>query len=122
MRILVHFLLATLANAFALLVANDLWSGVHAHGAAAYLVFGLALGVVNAFLKPLLTLLSLPLIVLTLGLFYLLINVGMVALAVHIAPNLSADGFWNYVGIVFICWLVNWAVNGVLGRGRPAAH
>ena len=67
------------------------------------------LGISNAIVKPILAILTLPLIIFTLGLFYLLINVAMVALAEWIAPNFSVDGFWNYVGIVFIVWLVNWA-------------
>ena len=44
----------------------------------------------------------------------------MVALAEWIAPNFSVDGFWNYVGIVFIVWLVNWAMNAFVERSlRP---
>jgi putative membrane protein len=60
-------------------------------------------------LKPILALLTLPLIILTLGLFLLVINIAMVALAEWIAPNFSIDGFWTYVGVVVIIWIVNWA-------------
>ena len=49
----------------------------------------------NTILKPILAILTLPLIVFTLGLFYLLINIAMVALAEWIAPNFSIDGFWD---------------------------
>ena len=58
------------------------------------------LGIANAIVKPILAILTLPLIIFTLGFFYLLINVGMIALAEWIAPNFSVDGFWTYVGIV----------------------
>ncbi|HEX3687285.1 MAG TPA: phage holin family protein, partial [Gaiellaceae bacterium] len=78
-------------------------------------------------IKPILAILTLPLIVLTLGLFYLLINIAMVALAEWIAPNFSIDGFWTYVGVVVIVWLVNWvcysaldAIEGDRGRARLA--
>jgi putative membrane protein len=67
------------------------------------------LGIANAVIKPILALLTLPLIVLTLGFFYLVINIAMVALAEWIAPNFSIDGFWTYVGVVIVIWLVNWA-------------
>jgi putative membrane protein len=74
-------------------------------------------------LKPLLTVLTFPLIILTLGLFYLVINIAMVALAEWIAPNFSIDGFWSYVGIVVVVWAVNWIGDQVLGdlerRARP---
>ena len=44
----------------------------------------------------------------------------MVALAEWIAPDFSVDGFWTYVGIVFIVWLVNWAGNAFVERSlRP---
>ena len=101
--------LAWAFNALALWVANGLFSGVEIHGWAAYVIGSAVLGISNAIVKPILAILTLPLIIFTLGLFYLLINVAMVALAEWIAPNFSVDGFWNYVGIVFIVWLVNWA-------------
>jgi len=59
-------------------------------------------------IKPVLALITLPLIIITLGLFLLVINIAMVALAEWIAPNFSIDGFWTYVGTVVIIWLVNW--------------
>jgi putative membrane protein len=74
-------------------------------------------------LKPLLTVLTLPLIIITLGIFYLVINIAMVALAELIAPNFSIDGFWTYVGTVVVVWAVNWIGDQVLGdlerRARP---
>jgi putative membrane protein len=75
-------------------------------------------------IKPIVAILTLPLIVFTLGLFYLLINIAMVALAEWIAPNFSIDGFWTYVGVVAIVWLVNWvcysALDALEGEGRHA--
>ena len=121
MRILPRLALTWGANAFALLVANDLLGGVRLHGWAAYLVASFALAAANAVLKPLLTVLTLPLIVLTLGFFYLLINVAMVAFAAWVAPNFTVSGFWDYVGVVLLVWLVNWAFNGVAASRQPAA-
>jgi putative membrane protein len=108
-------------NAGALWIANALWDSVSIHGWEAYLIGALVLGIANAIIKPILALLTLPLIIVTLGLFYLLINIAMVALAEWIAPNFSIDGFWTYVGTVFIIWAVNWLVHQILGEveGRP---
>src|SRR5499427_2455612 len=94
-------------NALALWIANALWDSVNIHGWWAYIIGAAVLGIANAVIKPILAILTLPLIIFTLGFFYLLINIAMVALAEWIAPNFSVDGFWNYVGIVFIVWAVN---------------
>ena len=110
-------------NLAALWVANAIWDGVHIHGWEAYLIGSAVLGIANAVIKPLLTILTLPLILVTLGFFYLLINIAMVALAEWIAPNFSIDGFWTYVGVVAILWLVNWIAYTLIdelesGRGQ----
>jgi putative membrane protein len=108
--------LAWAINLAALWVADALFDGVQIDGWAAFLIGSAVLGVANAVLKPLLTLLTLPLIVVTLGLFYLLINIAMVALAEWIAPDFSIDGFWAYVGTVVVVWAVNWIGDQILGE------
>lgn len=108
-------------NALALWVANGLFESVRIHGWGSYLLAAAALGIANSVIKPVLTILTFPLILVTLGFFLLVINIAMVALAEWIAPDFSVDGFWTYVGTVVIVWLVNWAgqafVNSVQ-RGR----
>src|SRR6059036_2927827 len=110
-------------NAAALWVADALWHSVTINGWKAYIIGAAVLGIANAIIKPVLALLTLPLIIVTLGFFYLLINVAMVALAEWIAPNFSIDGFWSYVGTVVVVWAVNWIGDQVLGnlesRARP---
>ena len=69
-----------------------------------------SIGIANTIVKPILTLLTLPLVIVTLGLFYFVINVLMLALAEWIAPDFSIDGFWTYVGATIVVWLVNWIV------------
>jgi len=103
-------------NLAALGAADALWTGVRIDGWAAFLIGSAVLGIANAVLKPLLTILTLPLIIITLGFFYLLINIAMIALAEWIAPNFSIDGFWTYVGTVVIVWLVNWVGDLALGQ------
>ena len=107
-------------NLAALWVADALWDGVRIDGAAAFLIGSAVLGVVNAIVKPALAVLTLPLIIVTLGFFYLVINIAMVALAEWIAPDFSIDGFWTYVGTVVVVWAVNWIGGQILGdlRGR----
>jgi len=116
MDLLARFVAALAINALALWIANGLFGSVDIHGWAAYVIGAGVLAIANAILKPILAILTLPLIIVTLGFFYLLINIGMVALAEWIAPNFSIDGFWTYVGVVVIVWLVNWAVTAFIDR------
>lgn len=118
----VRLALAWAINLAALWVADALWDGVSIHGWAGFLIGSAVLGVANAVLKPILTVLTFPVILLTLGLFYLIINIAMVALAEWIAPNFSIDGFWAYVGTVFIVWAVNWVGDQVLGEASSRAR
>lgn len=119
----VRLAVAWAINLAALWVADALWDGVRIDGWRAFLIGSAVLGVVNAIVKPVLTVLTLPLIIVTLGLFYLVINIAMVALAEWIAPDFSIDGFWAYVGTVIVVWAVNWIggqiVGDVRGRARP---
>jgi len=124
MPLAIRLLLALGINAAALWVADALFSGVRIHGWWAYIIGAAVLGIANTVIKPLLTLITLPLIILTLGLFLLVINIAMVALAEWIAPDFSIDGFWTYVGTVVIIWLVNWVGYALVDADRlpsPAA-
>jgi putative membrane protein len=118
-----RLVIAWAINLAALWAANTIWDGVRIHGWKAYLIGSAVLGIANAVLKPLLTIVTLPLIIITLGFFYLLINIAMIALAEWITPNFSIHGFWTYVGTVVVVWAVNWIGGQVLGdmerRARP---
>jgi putative membrane protein len=122
MPLVARLAIAWAINLLALWLANALWDSVSIHGWAGYLIGSAVLGIANTIVKPLLAILTLPLIIVTLGLFYLLINIAMVALAEWIAPNFSIDGFWTYVGVVFVVWVVNWIAGQILGdvEGRRA--
>lgn len=116
MKGLSRLALSCAVNALALWVANGLFDGVRIHGWHAYLIGALALGFASAFLKPVLTILTLPLVIATLGFFLLVINIAMIAFAAWVAPNFTVHGFWTYVGTVVIVWLVNWAAYEFLDR------
>jgi putative membrane protein len=123
MPLWIRLAIAWAINAAALWVADGLWDGVRIKGWAAYLIGSAVLGIANTFIKPLLALVTLPLIIVTLGFFYLVINIAMVALAEWVAPHFSIDGFWSYVGTVLVVWAVNWIAYQVLEetqrRRRP---
>jgi putative membrane protein len=114
-----RLVIALATNALALWISAELFSGVAISGFWAYFIGSIVLGIANSIFKPLLTILTLPLVVLTLGLFYLLINIAMVALTAWLTPNFTVHGFWDYVGTVFVIWVVNLGAGLLLDRSRP---
>ena len=108
-------------NIVALLVIDWLFDGVHIGRWGPILVGAAVLGLANAFLKPVLTILTFPLILITLGLFYFALNIAMLGLAEWVASDFSINGFWAYVGATIVVWLVNWVLYSLLDdlfRGR----
>jgi putative membrane protein len=110
-------------NTVALFVASWLLSGL-SYGSDwwALLVAGLVFTLVNFLLKPVLTLLSVPFIIVTLGIFYLLINVFMLYLTHWIVPQFTIAGFWWAVLAAIIVSLVNAGLRLSFGRPRVTVH
>jgi putative membrane protein len=113
--LLVLLLIGWGVNVVALLVIDWLFDGVEIGRWGSVLLGAAVLGLGNAILKPILALLTLPLILVTFGLFYFVLNVAMLALAEWIAPDFSIDGFWTYVGATIVVWLVNWILGAIVG-------
>lgn len=89
-----NLILRLIVSTIAVLVADLLLPGVEAKDLVTGLLVAIVLGLLNTFLKPLLLLLTLPVTVLTLGLFILVINAGLVLLAARIVDSFQVDGFW----------------------------
>jgi putative membrane protein len=112
--VLVSALLGWGVNTVALIVVDWMFDSIEIGRWGSLLLGAAVLGLANAFLKPILAILTLPVILLTLGLAYFALNVLMLALAEWIAPDFIIDGFWTYVGATIIVWLVNWILNALL--------
>lgn len=116
-----RFLLRIAITTFAVWIAVALVGGLEFDGSFWNLVLiGLILGVINASIKPILTVLSIPFIVLTLGLFLLIINWATFALAIWLAGadrldlGLVSSGFWaTLLGAVLIS-IVSWIASSAL--------
>ncbi len=89
-----EILLSWIVYALAILVAAYILPGVHVDSFWVALVTALVLGILNALLKPILIILTLPINILTLGLFTLVINALLILLASHIVNGFRVDGFW----------------------------
>ncbi len=114
--LLISALLGWGVNIVALLVVDWLFSGVEIERWGSLLLGAAVLAIGNAILKPVLALLTLPLIVVTFGLSYFALNVAMLALAEWIAPDFSINGFWTYIGATIVVSVVNWVLQSLLGR------
>jgi putative membrane protein len=106
----VRVLVAWAINVFALLVADWLFDGFSIERWGPVILAGAVLGLANVFLKPLITFIALPLILLTFGIAYFFVNVVMLLFTEWVTPDFSIDGFWTYVGATIVIWLVNWVV------------
>ncbi len=112
-------LLRWLVLTAAVLVASWLLDGIHVNGVFPALLAAAALGMLNAFFRPLLILLTLPINILTLGLFTFLINALMLKIASEAIPGFDVHGFWTAVIGALIIGAVSWLLNlFVGGRGK----
>ncbi|MGW1539440.1 phage holin family protein [Streptomyces sp. NPDC002309] len=121
---MMNFVVKTIANAGALAVAVWLLDKITLTGdstgkkVGTLLVVALIFGLVNFLVKPLVQLLSLPLLVLTLGLFTLIVNALMLLLTSWLADKLDlsfhVEGFWTAVLGGLIISIVSWALNVIL--------
>ncbi len=116
-RFIVGLLVGWGVNVIALILVDSIFGDDVEIARWGPLLLGAAvLGIANAIVKPILTLLTLPLVLITLGLSYFAINVLMLALAEWIAPDFSIDGFWTYIGATIVVWFVNWILSMILDR------
>ena len=106
----VRFAIAAAINVLALIVADWAFDGVSIGRWGSLILAGVILALANVFLKPLVTFIALPLILLTFGIAYFFVNVVMLLFVEWVTPDFSIDGFWTYVGATIVVWLVNWIV------------
>lgn len=90
MPIIIHWLLSALA----IIIVAYILPGVHVATFFSALVVAVILGLINVFIRPLLLILTLPINILTLGLFTFVINALLILLAANIVKGFSVDGFW----------------------------
>jgi putative membrane protein len=106
-------------TACGLLLATYLLEGVHLGGAMSLLFAALVLCAVNAIVRPIMLLLTLPITVVTLGLFLLVLNGAMLGLAALLVPGFVIDGFWTAVFGAIIISMTGMVANWFIGpKGR----
>ncbi len=108
------FILRGLIAALGLWLATESVDGIHIASPAILILAGLLLGVVNAVVRPLVLILTLPFTVLTLGFFILIINAAMLGLVALLLPGFDIAGFgaafWAALIVTLISWLGSWLI------------
>jgi putative membrane protein len=113
------FVLRGLVAALGLWAATSLLDGITIDSPLTLILAGLLLGAVNAIVRPFALLLSLPALLITLGLFLLVINAAMLGLVALMLPGFKIAGFWTAVGAALIVSIVSWIGSWFIGpRGR----
>lgn len=106
MKTLIHFIV----SAIAILITAYLLPGVHVSGLFSAFTLAVVLGVINIFLRPILVFLTLPITIITLGIWILFVNAILVLLASYIVPGFTVDSFWSAFLFGIILAIVSWAL------------
>jgi putative membrane protein len=113
------FLLRWAISALGLWLADQVLAGVHFDAPLDLAAAALLLGVVNAVVRPLAVVFTLPFTLVTLGLFLLVVNAAMLGLVAWFLDGFHVAGFWSALGGWLIVSLTSWFASGFVGqRGR----
>jgi putative membrane protein len=110
------FVARVLITAFGLWIADLLLASVRFDGAGSLFLAALLLGVVNAIVRPIVVLLTLPITLLSLGLFMFVINGAMLLLVAHLMPSFHLQGLGTAIVASVIVGLTSWAANAFIGN------
>ena len=109
-----RLLLRLLLNGVALLIAAWLIPGLYIATPVAAIVAGIVLGFVNAIVRPVLVLLTLPFTLITLGLFIFVVNAICLALTAWLVPGFSIGGFGSALLGALVVTIVSWLLSAIL--------
>jgi putative membrane protein len=114
-----RFAVRALIAALGLWVADSLIDGIRFDSAGWLLGAAVVLGLINAFVRPVAVILTFPITILTLGLFLLVVNAAMLALAGGLIPGFHIDGFWPAFWGALVVSLVSAVGSWFFGPGKP---
>jgi len=111
------FLIRVAITALGLWIATYFLDGLAFDSTQKLLIAALVLGVVNAFVRPIAFVLTLPITLVTLGRFLFVLNAAMIGLVAKMIPGFTVDGFWTAVAAAIIVGLTSWIASSLFGRG-----
>ena len=101
------FIINLVLNALAIMLAAYLLPGIHVDGFTSAIMLALVLSLLNVTLKPVMVVLTIPVSVVTLGLFLIVINAGVILIADYFIPGTNIDGFWWAILFGLVVSIVN---------------
>lgn len=101
---------------FSIIVTSYLLDGIHVSGFISAFFAAAILSILNAFFRPILLILTLPINILSLGLFTFVINALMLLMASGVIPGFNVSGFWSAVFGSLLISIVSWALTAFIGE------
>jgi len=99
-----------------IIVTSYLMDGIHVSGPFSAFFAAAILGILNAFLRPILLLVTLPINILTLGLFTFVLNAMLLMMVSGVIPGFGVSGFWSAVLGSLLISLVSWLLTSLIGK------
>lgn len=114
---MLRFIIQAVVTALGLWLAAQVVPGVHFTSTGSLVAAAIILGVVNAIVRPIMILLTLPLTIVTFGLFLLVVNAAMIGLTAWFLDGFVVNGLWAGIGAAIVTGVVSWIAGSVFGGG-----
>ena len=114
---MLRFIVQFLVTCLALWLAARIVPGVTFNDTTTLLLAAVLLGVANAIVRPILTILTFPLTVITFGLFLLVVNAAVIGLVAVLLNGFVVDGLWAGIGAAIVTGVVSWIAGWFIGDG-----
>ena len=115
---LTRFLVKVLVTALAALVASYILSGVYITNIETAIILAIVLALLNNFIKPILVVLTLPITIVTLGLFLIVINILIIKWASSLVPGFRVDSWWSALLFSLLLSLVTYLIESLAGKKK----
>jgi putative membrane protein len=117
-----HFVFRWAVTTIAVMVASSLIRGIRYDTVAALIGASLLLGILNAFVRPFLLILSAPLILLTLGFFILILNGLLLLVVPHVVVGFHVESFWSAFWGAIVISMVSWVLSAFFRGSDGRVH
>ena len=117
---MIRFIIQALVTMAGLWLSAQIVPGVDFTSTGSLIAAAIILGLVNAFVRPILVVLTFPITVVTLGLFLLVVNAAMIGLTSVFLGGFVVDGLWAGVGAAIVTGVVSWIAGAFIGGGEEA--
>ncbi|GAW40988.1 Membrane protein of unknown function [Brevundimonas sp. SH203] len=117
---MIRFIIQALVTMAGLWLSAKVVPGVDFTSTGSLIAAAVILGLVNAFVRPILVVLTFPITVVTLGLFLLVVNAAMIGLTSVFLGGFVVDGLWAGIGAAIVTGVVSWIAGAFIGGGEEA--